>query len=100
MECRDVRPALSDLVDGIIARDVRPEVEAHLEGCAGCRSLLADLRRARGAARALPKMAAPESLWPKVRADFAAQSGQPRPARPGAGRGQSRTRARRGGPGF
>ncbi len=77
MECRDVRPALSDLVDGIIARDVRPEVEAHLEGCAGCRSLLADLRRARGAARALPKMAAPESLWPKVRDDFAARSGQP-----------------------
>jgi anti-sigma factor RsiW len=78
MECREVRPALSELVDGIIARDLRPQVEAHLEGCAGCRSLLADLRRTREAARSLPKMAAPESLWPKVSAEFAAASGQPR----------------------
>jgi hypothetical protein len=66
---------LSELVDGVIARDVRPEVEAHLERCAGCRSLLADLRRTREAARALPKMTAPESLVPKVRADFAAMAG-------------------------
>ena len=76
MECREVRPALSDLVDGIIARDVRPQVEAHLEGCAGCRGLLADLRRMREMARSLPKMEAPESLRSKVRADFAAASGQ------------------------
>ena len=78
MECREVRRALSELVDGIIARDVRPQVEEHLERCADCRSLLADLRRAREAARALPKMTAPESLWPKVRADFAAGAGQPK----------------------
>jgi anti-sigma factor RsiW len=76
MDCREVRPALSELVDGIIARDVRPQVEAHLEGCADCRDLLADLRRAREAARALPKMTAPESLWPKVRAEFAALAEQ------------------------
>jgi anti-sigma factor RsiW len=81
MECREVRPALSDLVDGVIARDVRPEVEAHLQGCSGCRALLADLRRMREAARALPKMAAPESLWPKVRADFVAAASGREPAR-------------------
>ncbi len=80
MDCRDVRPALSELVDGIIARDVRPEVEAHLQGCSACRALLADLRRTREAARALPKMAAPESLWPKVQAGFAAESGRPQRA--------------------
>ena len=66
------------MVDGTLARDVRPEVEAHLQGCAGCRGLLIDLRRTRETARALPKMTAPESLWPKVRADFAAESGQPK----------------------
>jgi anti-sigma factor RsiW len=90
MDCRDVRPALSELVDGIIARDARPQVEAHLEGCAGCRALLADLRRAREAARALLKMTAPESMWPKVRADFAAVAGQskrmaPTPSESGQG---------------
>ncbi len=88
MECREVRPALSELVDGTIARDVRPQVEAHLQGCAGCRGLLADLRRVREAARALPKAAAPETLWPKVRADFAAAAGQVdrlAPAPPGGG---------------
>ena len=84
MECRDVRPALSDLVDGTIARDVRPQVEAHLAGCSGCRALLANLKRMREAARALPKLSAPESLWPKVRADFAVETGQSqRPAAAG-----------------
>ncbi len=80
------------MVDGIIARDVRPQVEAHLQGCAGCRGLLADLRRAREAARALPKIAAPESLWPKVRAALAVESGRPSrlattpaPGEPGTG---------------
>ena len=28
------------MVDGTIARDVRPEVEAHLQGCVGCRGLV------------------------------------------------------------
>ena len=54
MSCRDFEPLLSDMVDGTIARDVRPEVEAHLQGCVGCRGLVADLRRSREAARALP----------------------------------------------
>jgi hypothetical protein len=76
MECSEIRPALSDLVDGSIARDVRAQAEAHLEGCAFCRGLVADLRRTRELARALPKMAAPESLWLKVSADFQAQTGR------------------------
>ena len=80
MECRDVRPALSDLVDGTFGRDGRTEVEAHLQGCSGCRALLADLRRTREAARALPKVAAPETLWPKIRAAVGAESGQPKRA--------------------
>ena len=90
MGCPDFQPRLSELVDGTIARDVRLQVEAHVQGCAGCRDLLADLRRSREAARALPKMAAPESLWPKVRADFLAASGQPKrrvPAQAAGGQG-------------
>jgi hypothetical protein len=75
MECSEIRPALSDLVDGAIARDMRAQVEAHLENCAGCRGLVADLRRIKELARALPKMTAPEPLWPKISADFHAQSG-------------------------
>lgn len=75
MECREVRSALPDVLDGSLARDVRAQVDAHLEGCALCRGLLADLRRTKDLARALPKMTAPESLWEKVRADFEAQTG-------------------------
>ncbi len=76
MDCNEVRPALSELIDGILAREVRAQVEAHLEGCAGCRGLLADLRRIRESARALPRMTAPESAWQKIRTDFQLESGR------------------------
>jgi Putative zinc-finger len=76
MGCPDFEPLLSDLVDGGLARDVRAQVEAHLEGCADCRALVSDLRRTKEMARALSRMTAPESLWPKVEADFQAQTGR------------------------
>jgi Putative zinc-finger len=76
MWCADFEPLLSDLVDGSLARDVRAQVEAHLERCADCRALVSDLRQTKELARALPRMTAPESLWPKVGADFQAQTGR------------------------
>ena len=68
MSCREFAPSLSDLVDGVLAREARARVEAHLETCADCRALLADLKRIKAEARALPKLAAPESVWQHVRA--------------------------------
>jgi copper chaperone CopZ len=80
MDCTEFRPALSELVDGTLPRESKARLESHLEGCADCRALLADIRRIRLSARALPKMAPPDSVWQKVRADFEAQTRQSRPA--------------------
>jgi anti-sigma factor RsiW len=74
MSCIEYQSALSELVDGTLAREARRGLEAHLEGCAECRAVLADLRRIRESARALPKRMPPESAWQKVRADFEAET--------------------------
>ena len=74
MACNEYQPALSELVDGTLARAEKARVEAHLESCADCRALLADLKRVKGAARALPKMTAPESVWQNVRAGLDAEA--------------------------
>jgi anti-sigma factor RsiW len=86
MNCTEVQSALSELLDGTLPRDRRAQVEAHLESCADCRAVLADLRRIREQARALPKVVPPEALWQKVSADYLRQatSGQ-------AGSGQARS---------
>ena len=77
MSCREFAPSLSDLVDGGLPRDARAKLEAHLETCADCRALLADLKRVKAAARALPKMTAPESVWQNVRADLDSEARHP-----------------------
>jgi len=74
MDCNESQPMLSELVDGGLPRDARAKLEAHLEACAGCRALLADLKRVKAAARALPKMTAPESVWQNVRAGLDAET--------------------------
>jgi anti-sigma factor RsiW len=76
MFCADFSPSLSELVDGTLSREAKGRVESHLEACAECRALLADLRRIRESARALPKSTPPESVWQKVRADFDAETGR------------------------
>jgi anti-sigma factor RsiW len=75
MSCTEFQSALSELVDGTLPRDRRSHVEAHVESCADCRTLLADIRRMRERARALPKMMPPAELWDKVRGDFDRQAG-------------------------
>lgn len=74
MACTEFQPALSELVDGTLSREGKARLESHLEECTDCRALLADLRRLRESARALPKMTPPESLCQKVRADFDAEA--------------------------
>ena len=74
MDCTASQPALSELVDGTLPREARARVEAHVETCADCRALLADLKRVKAAARALPKMTAPEPVWQNVRAGLDADA--------------------------
>jgi anti-sigma factor RsiW len=76
MGCNEFQPALSEFLDGTLSREARARLESHLGGCADCRALLADLRRVKESARSLPKMAPPESVWQKVRADFEVETGR------------------------
>lgn len=57
---------LSEYLDEDLDASARGTCEAHLAGCAACRALLADLRRLRAAARALPERAPTRDLWPGI----------------------------------
>jgi anti-sigma factor RsiW len=78
MGCYEIHQALSEFVDGTLSREAKARLESHLEACADCRALLADLRRLREWARGLPKMAPPASVWQHVRADFEMETGRAR----------------------
>jgi hypothetical protein len=65
-ECVEVRARLSEHVDGTLAADERAHVAAHLEACAACRGIAADLERLRAAARQLGPMPPPEHVWLEV----------------------------------
>lgn len=68
MSCTEHLPALSDLADGSLKGEARARIEAHVQNCADCRQVLADIRRVRQEARSLPKAVPPDDLWDKVRA--------------------------------
>jgi hypothetical protein len=50
MDCTETRTRLIAFHDGELPGDERTRVEAHLDGCAACRALLADLSRIDGSA--------------------------------------------------
>jgi hypothetical protein len=74
MTCKELEPLLVDLVDGTLAGQARARAEAHLEACADCRSVLADSRQIRDAARSLPRMAPPSNGWARLSAALDAES--------------------------
>lgn len=44
MACKDVVGVIAGYLDGDLPEDVRAQVEEHLEGCDGCRNVLAQWR--------------------------------------------------------
>jgi len=74
MNCKELEPLLDDLVDGRLAGDARERAEAHVRSCADCRSILADLRQIREAARSLPRMAPPAGGWARLNAALDAEA--------------------------
>jgi len=62
---------LNELVDESLPAGERDAVERHLAGCDRCRSLVADLRELRRAARALGSVPPPAGAWPRVAAAIA-----------------------------
>ena len=66
MHCSPYRESLHELVDGTIGPIRRAELERHLDTCADCRALLADLRVIHDAARSLDPLEPPDGVWLQV----------------------------------
>ena len=67
MMCPHMETTLNEYVDGMLAARARATVEAHLAGCAGCRTAVAELRALVAGAAALPKTVEPSrDLWATI----------------------------------
>jgi len=64
---------LSAYLDGELAPAARAALEAHLEGCAGCRAVLDDLRAIVAAAPAYEGTLPDRDLWPAIQAGIDAR---------------------------
>lgn len=68
MSCGEFEALLDDLVDGTLAGESRARVETHLQACAACQVVVADLRRIRESARALDRHEPPDGAWARISA--------------------------------
>lgn len=64
--CQEIQPRLSLFIDDLLPADERAGVVAHIDTCAACRGLVADLERLRGTARTLGAVPPPDHLWLEV----------------------------------
>jgi len=64
--CEEVRPRLSELLDGSLSPAEQAVVRVHIDECAACRGVWTDLDRVRAAARDLGPIAPPAHLWLEV----------------------------------
>lgn len=69
MKCEKYAGDLADFVDGTLDLARQRELERHLEACAVCRGLVADLRAIQAAAFTLDRMEPPASVWTRIAAD-------------------------------
>jgi len=63
MHCESARERLQDQIDGTLDPVIARELERHLDGCAECRALAADLGAVADAGAALDSIEAPEHVW-------------------------------------
>jgi hypothetical protein len=71
--CEAYSASIGELADGTLAEPERGRVEAHLDQCAACRGLLADLASLRREANRLPRREPPAALWTRIEAGLRAQ---------------------------
>jgi tetratricopeptide (TPR) repeat protein len=81
MSCDNYRDAIQELADGTLGPIRRAELQVHLDGCARCRALAADLMRIRDVAGSLDRLQAPDTVWLQV-AGRLRQEGRIAPAQP------------------
>lgn len=71
MSCQDYSEAIAEFVDGALDPIVQRDLERHVEGCAACRALVADLKSIQAAAFTLDRVELPPQLHAAVRARIA-----------------------------
>jgi len=71
---------LSEYIDGELDPSERGTLEAHLPGCADCRSALADLKLVRARARKLREEPVPAEIWSRIETAIAEGRKIPFPA--------------------
>jgi anti-sigma-K factor RskA len=76
---------LNDYVDGALGLAVHAEVEQHLETCADCALVVAELQQIIGVARSLPPVNPPAHVWTRLEARVGESRNDPSEERP-AGR--------------
>lgn len=80
MSCADYNIAIAEFVDGNLDPAEQRRLERHVEGCAACRALLADLKSIQAAAFTLDRLQPPPAIWESLRVAVAAE---PAPRRRG-----------------
>lgn len=68
MSCSDYSEAIAECVDGTLDPVRLRALERHVEGCAACRALLADLKSIQAAAFTLDRVELPAAIWAGIRA--------------------------------
>lgn len=81
MNCARHTQAVHELIDGTLGPIRKAELQQHLDQCAACRALLADLQRIRDLAGTLEHTAPPDGVWLQV-AGRLRQEGRVQPAAP------------------
>jgi hypothetical protein len=66
MTCEQNLVWIQEKVDGTIGSIRRAQLDLHLNECAGCRALLADLQRIHDTAADLPALAPPDRAWLQI----------------------------------
>jgi anti-sigma factor RsiW len=68
MSCKDYSQAIAEFVDGALDPARQRELERHVEGCAACRALIADLKSIQAAAFTLDRRELPPHILPALKA--------------------------------
>jgi anti-sigma factor RsiW len=77
MKCREYNEAIAELLEGALDPARQRDLERHVEGCAACRALVADLKSIQAAAFTLDRLELPAHILPTLQARLAQE---PRPA--------------------
>lgn len=74
MRCADFSEPIAAFVDGTLDPAAQRALERHVEGCAACRALVADLKSIQAAAFTIDRVELPAHLWPAIQTRVAAES--------------------------